>query len=47
MAEDLTNLWRKFSLSEEESVEVEIKDHTLEGIVTRGKSCLVRKLISD
>lgn len=47
MANDLTKLWGNFSLSAEESEEVEIQDHTVEGVVKQGKSCLVGKLIAD
>lgn len=47
MAEDLTKLWGNFSLSEEESVSVEVADQDLEGLVQRGQSCLVGKLIAE
>ena len=46
-AEDLTKLWRKFSLLEDESVTVEVQNETLTEIVSKGKSCLVEKLIVD
>lgn len=47
MADDLTKRWENFSLSEEESLEVEIHNDALEDIVTKGKSCLVGKLIAE
>lgn len=36
MSDDLTSLWSNFSLSAAESVEMEVKDQTLEGLETRG-----------
>jgi hypothetical protein len=47
MAEDLSNLWRNFSLSEGESLEVEATEQEMNGLVTRGSSCLVGKLIAE
>jgi hypothetical protein len=47
MAEDLSNLWRSFSLSEGESLEVEVSEQEMNGLVSRGSSCLVGKLIAD
>ncbi|GLT62547.1 hypothetical protein SLA2020_351770 [Shorea laevis] len=47
LAVDLTKLMGNFSLSEAESVGVEVQVESLEGAVTRGKSCLVGKLIAD
>jgi hypothetical protein len=46
MAEDLARMWGNLSLIEED-VEMEIQKEAMEGIVIRGKSCLVGKLISD
>jgi GTPase SAR1 family protein len=47
MAEDLTRLWGNLSLTENEDAEMEIKKEAIEGMVSRGKSCLVGKLILD
>lgn len=47
MAEDLSKLWKNFSLSEEESSGVEAFDQGMQGTVDHGKNCLVGKLISD
>lgn len=47
MVDDLTKLWGNFSLLEEECLEVDIDDQSLVGIVSRGKSCLVGKLVAD
>lgn len=47
MAEDLSNLWRNLSLSEEESLEVEATEQGLHNIAARGRSCLVGKLLAD
>lgn len=46
-ADDLTKMWGNFSLTEEKSGEVEIKDQILVKIVNRGQSCLVGKLVAD
>jgi hypothetical protein len=47
MAEDLTNMWQDFNLSEGESVEVVVQQQAVEEVATRGNSCLVGKLIAD
>ncbi|XP_059431534.1 uncharacterized protein LOC132165041 [Corylus avellana] len=47
MADDLTRMWENFSLSKEEEIEVDIPSQNIEGLVTRGQSCLVGKLIVD
>jgi hypothetical protein len=47
MVGDLSKLWSKFSLSAEESAEVEIQKEALEEIMTRGRWCLVGKLPAD
>jgi hypothetical protein len=47
MAKDLSNLWRNFSLPEEESLEVEATKQGLHYIAARGRSCLVGKLLAD
>ncbi len=47
MAEDLSNLRRNFSLSEEESLVVEAMVQGLPDAVNRGRACLVGKLIAD
>jgi hypothetical protein len=47
MVEDLTRLCGNLSLSVDESKEVEITNQKLTGLSTRGKSCLVVKLIVD
>lgn len=47
MAEDLSKLWRNFSLSEEESLRVEVVDLGMQEIFSRGRSCMVCKLFSD
>lgn len=47
MAEDISKLKGKFSLSEEESVGVEVQEEVLEKIALKRKSCLVGKLIAD
>jgi hypothetical protein len=47
MAEDLTKLWRNFSLSEEESLGVEVVEQGMHEIGSRGKACMVCKLFSD
>jgi hypothetical protein len=48
MAEDLTRMWGKFSLLEEErSFQVEIQSRSMEGITRRGQSCLEGKLLTD
>jgi hypothetical protein len=47
MANDLTNMWQDFILSESESVEVIVQQQACEEVVTRRNSCLVGKLIAD
>ena len=47
MAEDLTKIWRSFSLTEEEDVDVVIQKKAMEGMENRGVSCLVGKLLFD
>jgi hypothetical protein len=47
MAEDLSKLWRNFSLLEEESLGVEAVDKGMQEIVSRSRSCMVCKLFSD
>jgi hypothetical protein len=47
MAEELSFLWGKFSLTEEEDVEVNINESRADPLVARGKSCLIGKLLAD
>jgi hypothetical protein len=47
MAEDLTKLWRNFSLSEEERLGVVVVEQGMHEIGSRGKACMVCKLFSD
>jgi hypothetical protein len=47
MAEDLSQLWGKLSLDEGEIMEVAIQPQSVEGVVSRGKFCLVGKLLTD
>jgi hypothetical protein len=46
MAEDLSNLWGKFSLSEEECRGATVQEKVVEGGAEKGKNCLVRKMIN-
>jgi hypothetical protein len=47
MAEDLTRLWGNLSLNEGEIGELEIQPRSMEDLVSRGKCCLVGKLIAN
>jgi hypothetical protein len=49
MAEELPplHLWGKFSFTEAEDVEVNINESRADPLVTRGKSCLIGKLLAD
>jgi hypothetical protein len=47
MMDDLTNLWKNFTLTEEESCAVEASVQGPHHIVDRGKTCLVGKLLAD
>jgi hypothetical protein len=47
MAEDLTKLWGSLSLNEGEIEDVTIQPDSVEGLVFRGKFCLVGKLLAD
>jgi hypothetical protein len=45
--EELTTLWGKLSLSEEEGTGMLIQENAMDPMVQRGSSCLVGKLLSD
>ncbi|GLT68469.1 hypothetical protein SLA2020_406950 [Shorea laevis] len=47
LATDLSKLLGNFSLSEEESLDLEVQETDLAEAVTRGKLCLVGKLLAD
>ncbi|XP_035544650.1 uncharacterized protein LOC118348031 [Juglans regia] len=47
MDEELSELWNKFSLTEEERYEIVITDQDIETNMERGKLCLVGKVIAD
>jgi hypothetical protein len=47
MAEDLTRLWGNLSLNEEEVLDVNIQPEAVEGLISRGKFCLVGKLLAE
>ncbi|XP_040990949.1 uncharacterized protein LOC121238174 [Juglans microcarpa x Juglans regia] len=47
MDEDLSELWNKFSLTEEERYEIVITDQDIENNMGRGKLCLVGRVIAD
>lgn len=47
LAADLTKLLGNFSLSEEESVGIEIQDEASTEAVHQGKLCLVGRLLAD
>lgn len=47
MAEDLSTLWKNFTLSEEESLIVETSNQLAPGSEDRGKACLIEKLFTD
>ncbi len=47
MEEDLAKRWGKFSLLDEENTGVSIQDSELVPLVSRGKFCLVGKLLAD
>lgn len=47
IADDLTNLWENFSLTENEDLELAIPRVELQARVTRGKACVLEKLVSD
>lgn len=46
-AEDLTKMWEKFNLMEEEDEEVDAPEEDLEPVVERGSACVVGKLLAD
>jgi hypothetical protein len=45
--EDLTHMWGKLSLLEEENSGVSLETSEIESLVSRGKHCLIGKLIAD
>lgn len=47
MEDALTDMWRKFSLSEEENIGVSVDIQERDPLVTRGQACLVGKLLAD
>ncbi|XP_059429203.1 uncharacterized protein LOC132163020 [Corylus avellana] len=47
MADDLAAMWGKISLSEDEILGVDFHEEAFEGLVQKGQSCLVGKLLSD
>jgi hypothetical protein len=47
MEEDLTKLWGKFTLTEEESVGFEAKEEVFKEAIVQGQSCIVGKLLVE
>jgi hypothetical protein len=47
MADDMTMLWKNFSLTEEEGVEVEIRSDVLEEAALKEQVCAIGKLLAD
>jgi hypothetical protein len=47
MADDLTSMWGKFSLMEEEDAKVSFQKVELHDGVTFGQACVLGKLLSD
>jgi hypothetical protein len=47
MAEDLARRWGNLSLNEDEVLDVHIQPRAVEGLVSRGKFCLVGKLLAE
>ncbi|XP_062173686.1 uncharacterized protein LOC133879165 [Alnus glutinosa] len=47
MEDDLADMWRNFSLMEEENVGVSVGSDELEPLVSRGEACVVVKIQSD
>jgi hypothetical protein len=45
--EDLTHMWGKFSLMEEENSNVSLETSEIESLVSRGKFCLIGKLLAE
>lgn len=47
MAEDLANMWAKFSLSEEEDVDIDVQATDFHEVTIRGQACIVGRLVAD
>ncbi|XP_059451257.1 uncharacterized protein LOC132182033 [Corylus avellana] len=47
MAEDLPQLWEKFTLTEDEDLEFEIPREKFQELASRGQACIVGKLLTD
>jgi hypothetical protein len=47
MAEELTTLWGRLSLTEKERLEIEIQDNAVEDMEKRGKRCLMGKVTAE
>ncbi|KAF5445241.1 hypothetical protein F2P56_034307 [Juglans regia] len=47
MAEDITTLWDRLSLTEEESKDVVVKEGDIHATLERGRFCLIGKIITE
>jgi predicted molibdopterin-dependent oxidoreductase YjgC len=47
MTEDMSRLWERFNLMEEEDEEVMAPEVEVEPMVNRGNACVVGKLLAD
>lgn len=47
MEEELSKLWENFNLKKEKTFRVTVKDDSLKDYASKGKACLVGKLIAE
>jgi hypothetical protein len=47
MTDDLTRMWEKFSLIEEEDDEVQVQANDFQAVTSRGRFCVVGKLVES
>jgi hypothetical protein len=47
ITEDVTKMWERFNLLEEESVGIKTQEEDFESLVGRGTTCVVGKLLAD
>lgn len=47
ITEDVTKMWEKFNLMEEESLGIKTHEEDFEPLVGRGSACVVGKLLAD
>ena len=47
MADDLSRMWEKISLLEDEDADIDVQARDFQEVTTRGRDCVVGKLVDD